>query len=101
MKKDPCEHDHDLDASRNLQRNAVRLRVARVTRTMPLLSLPYTLEETCPIPWSTSAESQLHGDYPSADIKEETEQEFVIRRYLETLWLPEVRLSFSFIQKST
>lgn len=58
---------------------------------MTLLPLLYTLDESCPVPWSISAEVQLHSDYPFVDIKEETEQEFVIRRYLETLWLPEVR----------
>ncbi|KAI5118414.1 hypothetical protein M0805_002866 [Coniferiporia weirii] len=50
--------------------------------------LPYSLDVSCPIPWSVSAESQLHQDYPFLD-QENTGEDFVIRRYLETLWLPE------------
>ena len=67
-----------------------------------------TLDSNCPVPWNSTAESQLHAEYPlyvvlqptrslrllhySLD-QEETVDTFVIRRYLETLWLPEVRLA--------
>ncbi|TDL26947.1 hypothetical protein BD410DRAFT_836042 [Rickenella mellea] len=48
----------------------------------------FTLETTCPVPWNASQESPLHKDYPLS-VEDENEQAFVIRRYLETLWLPE------------
>ncbi|KAL5510943.1 hypothetical protein ACEPAG_4700 [Sanghuangporus baumii] len=50
--------------------------------------LPYSLEETSPVPWNESTEGQLHRDYPFLS-QDNSDQEFVIRRYLETLWLPE------------
>ncbi|KAH8110413.1 hypothetical protein DFH11DRAFT_1547516 [Phellopilus nigrolimitatus] len=51
----------------------------------PLL---YSLEESCPVPWTTATETQLHQDYPFLE-QDNTDENFVIRRYLETLWLPE------------
>ncbi|KAH8110399.1 hypothetical protein DFH11DRAFT_785139 [Phellopilus nigrolimitatus] len=51
----------------------------------PLL---YSLEEPCPVPWTTATETQLHYDYPFLE-QDNTDENFVIRRYLETLWLPE------------
>ncbi|KAL5513831.1 hypothetical protein ACEPAH_4232 [Sanghuangporus vaninii] len=53
-----------------------------------LAPLPYSLEDTSPVPWNESAEGQLHRDYPFLH-QDSSDQELVIRRYLETLWLPE------------
>ncbi|THH05192.1 hypothetical protein EW145_g4980 [Phellinidium pouzarii] len=55
---------------------------------MPVRSLMYSLDTLCPIPWTASAESQLHQDYPFLN-QGDTDEDYVIRRYLETLWLPE------------
>ncbi|KAL5536204.1 hypothetical protein ACEPAF_25 [Sanghuangporus sanghuang] len=61
-----------------------------------LAPLPYSLEETSPVPWNESAESQLHRDYPFLN-QDNSDQDFVIRRYLETLWLPEAFTPLSYL----
>ncbi|EJC99917.1 uncharacterized protein FOMMEDRAFT_170406 [Fomitiporia mediterranea MF3/22] len=56
--------------------------------TAMIAPLAYSLEDSCPVPWAATAEAQLHRDYPFLN-QDATDQNFVIRRYLETLWLPE------------
>ncbi|KAL5493059.1 hypothetical protein ACEPAI_4507 [Sanghuangporus weigelae] len=61
-----------------------------------LAPLPYSLEETSPVPWNESTEGQLHRDYPFLN-QDNSDQEFVIRRYLEILWLPESSSPLSYL----
>ena len=52
-------------------------------------SLAYCLEDDCPVQWNAQSEQGLHADFPFGK-EVEIDASFVIRRYLETLWLPEV-----------
>lgn len=46
--------------------------------------------------WTTTQEKTIARDYPFTDIHLETPDQFVVRTYLQFLWLPEVRASLAF-----
>ncbi|KAJ3869282.1 hypothetical protein EV359DRAFT_30423 [Lentinula novae-zelandiae] len=41
------------------------------------------------IKWSTSQEKDINQEYPFTDLDKETPNQFVVRNYLQFLWLPE------------
>jgi len=43
--------------------------------------------------WTTTQEKTIARDYPFTDLELETPDQFVVRTYLQFLWLPEVRPS--------
>jgi hypothetical protein len=43
--------------------------------------------------WTTTQEKTISRDYPFTDVHLETPDQFVVRTYLQFLWLPEVRSS--------
>ena len=67
--------------------------ISALTIATMIAPMFYVLQDECPVPWNPTAEQNLHADYPFLE-EAETDASFIIRRYLETLWLPEVRLSY-------
>ena len=74
--------------------------------SITLLPLLYSLDMECPVPWPSQTD-YVNQDYPFqyvftgsggqrsklkviSDMKQESSTEFLMRLYLETLWLPEV-----------
>lgn len=53
-------------------------------------SMTYTLDTVLPNRWSTTQENAIRRDYPFADLSAEGADQYVIRVYLQFLWLPEV-----------
>ncbi|KZT03710.1 uncharacterized protein LAESUDRAFT_659197 [Laetiporus sulphureus 93-53] len=49
----------------------------------------YVLSVDCPVKWTAAQGRSVSNDYPFADIQASTSAEFVQRRYLDFLWLPE------------
>jgi hypothetical protein len=54
-------------------------------------TLHHSLDFTLPIRWSANQENTLRRDYPFANPTQEEDDQYVIRTYLQFLWLPEVR----------
>ncbi|KAJ3750912.1 hypothetical protein DFH05DRAFT_1567457 [Lentinula detonsa] len=51
--------------------------------------LPRTIDLKPRIKWSTSQEKSVNREYPFTDLNNETPEQFVVRNYLQFLWLPE------------
>ncbi|KAF9266273.1 hypothetical protein L218DRAFT_1075244 [Marasmius fiardii PR-910] len=51
--------------------------------------LSYNLQLTSRINWTTAQEKSIVKDYPFADLTQETPDQYVVRTYLQFLWLPE------------
>ncbi|GLB40855.1 putative DNA replication regulator SLD3 [Lyophyllum shimeji] len=51
-------------------------------------ALPYALDSTLRINWNATQEKSLSTDFP-LDLELETDDQFVVRTYLQFLWLPE------------
>ncbi|KDQ18823.1 hypothetical protein BOTBODRAFT_170823 [Botryobasidium botryosum FD-172 SS1] len=60
---------------------------------------PYSLDLHCPIPWPTPT-TEIHPDYPLKSAEDETADDFVIRKYLETLWLAEALMPLAHLVPS-
>lgn len=52
----------------------------------------YALNDDCPATWPANASLTVVGSYPFTSApSDETPNDFVLRAYYETLWMPEVR----------
>ncbi|KAJ3830319.1 hypothetical protein F5878DRAFT_523485 [Lentinula raphanica] len=51
--------------------------------------LPHTIETNPRIKWSASQENSINREFPFADLHNETPEQFVVRTYLQFVWLPE------------
>lgn len=61
------------------------------TATATLLPTPYLISNDCPAVWPETASLNVVASYPFLNPpSEETPSDFVVRAYLESLWLPEV-----------
>jgi hypothetical protein len=58
---------------------------------MSVSSLPYTLGCEPRLKWTTTQEKTICRDYPFTNLSNELAEQFVVRSYLQFLWLPEVR----------
>ena len=56
-----------------------------------LTPLCYELDDKCPSAWPASVSLTVVASYPFLNApSDETPSDFVVRAYLETLWMPEV-----------
>ncbi|KAF8578202.1 hypothetical protein K439DRAFT_1362758 [Ramaria rubella] len=60
----------------------------------------YSLDYECPVPWSSAQEDSINQEYPFRSTDVESPEDYVIRRYLETLWLPESIMPLQHLIKS-
>lgn len=63
-------------------------------RSTMTFAQPLTLLTSSNTKWTTTQEKTIARDYPFTDLHLETTDQFVVRTYLQFLWLPEVRSSF-------
>lgn len=43
--------------------------------------------------WTAAQEMTISRDYPFANLQSETPDQYVVRNYLQFLWLPDVRMN--------
>jgi hypothetical protein len=55
-----------------------------------VLDLNYRLECESNLNWTSTQERAVSKDYPFSDLLDETAEQFVVRVYLQCLWLPDV-----------
>ncbi|OBZ73106.1 hypothetical protein A0H81_06741 [Grifola frondosa] len=57
---------------------------------MVSLSPPtYALSAQCPVKWTATQEKTISTDFAHLDLTDETPQDYVLRNYLQFLWLPQ------------
>ncbi|KAL0953349.1 hypothetical protein HGRIS_004589 [Hohenbuehelia grisea] len=56
---------------------------------MNIASLPFSLESPKSTSWTINQEKSIAKDYPLTNDHDESPQDFVVRTYLQFLWLPE------------
>ncbi|KZS88042.1 hypothetical protein SISNIDRAFT_490557 [Sistotremastrum niveocremeum HHB9708] len=60
---------------------------------------PYSMDSDCPVEWTASQQAAISSDYPLGAFNDNASN-FVIKRYLETLWLPESIMSLNALVQS-
>lgn len=58
--------------------------------------LSYSLDSIKALTWTAAQEKSISRDYPFSDLHEETPDQYVVRTYLQFLWLPQVRPPYLF-----
>src|ERR1700722_73686 len=58
---------------------------------MSISILPRALCLEPRLKWTAAQEKSIFHDYPFPDLSNESAEQFVVRSYLQFLWLPEVR----------
>lgn len=50
----------------------------------------FRLQDECLVRWTATQERSISRDYPLVSVPPETADDYVLRTYLQFLWLPEV-----------
>ncbi|KAF8517157.1 hypothetical protein BU17DRAFT_50121 [Hysterangium stoloniferum] len=65
----------------------------QISPDVTLERLPYSIDNECPLAWPSTFDAAINEGYPFPDNEDQTTEEYIIKRYLETLWLPESLMS--------